>query len=289
MVRPSDSHFDYLTVGHVTHDAIEQPASGTIHQPGGSAFYSALQAARLGLSTLIVTQGIPGEIEALLEPYLGELELHVIPADHTTLLSTRGCGAKRSQRVLAWAGPIVDPPELDTEVLHLAPVARETPTAWNGRAALVGVTPQGLIRRWGRDGRVSLVPLDSTALPYHFDAAAIGEQEQESCQALFEAAREQGAPVAVTAGPRPTTVRLPAGGAAAPTAVVPLPDVCDDLGAGDVFAAAFFVALSEGRTPLDAAAFGNAAATVRIAGVGPGAIGNRAQIEAILRGGGYKR
>jgi ribokinase len=52
----------------------------------------------------------------------------------------------------------------------------------------------------------------------------------------------------------------------------------EDLGAGDVFAAAFFVALSEGRSPLEAATFGNAAAAVRIAGTGPGAIGTRAAI-----------
>ncbi len=71
--------YDYVTVGHVTCDAVEHPTGRTISQPGGTAFYSALQAARLGMRTLIVTQGVPGEIEALLAPYRDELELHVIP------------------------------------------------------------------------------------------------------------------------------------------------------------------------------------------------------------------
>jgi len=70
-------HFDYVTVGHVTRDAIEHPTRGTLYRVGGSAFYSALQAARLGLRALILTQGVPGEIEELIEPYRDELELRV--------------------------------------------------------------------------------------------------------------------------------------------------------------------------------------------------------------------
>ena len=56
----------------------------------------------------------------------------------------------------------------------------------------------------------------------------------------------------------------------------------DDLGAGDVFAAAFFIALREERPPVEAAAFANAAAAVRIGGAGPGAVGERGAIEARL-------
>lgn len=306
MDRPPDTHFDYVTIGHVTCDAIKHATHGTIHQAGGSAFYGALQAARLGLRTLILTQGVPGEIEALLAPYLGELDLHVIPAEHTTTLSTHGSGATRSQRVLAWAGPIVEQVELDTAILHLAPVARETPVAWRGRADFVGITPQGLVRSWEQDERVPLVHLDTGSLlgdiplaapggeplrgeispvaldadllPDSFDAAVISERECHDCRALFSAARRCGAHVAVTAGSRPTTVHLPGGGSVVQTPLPPTAAVRDDIGAGDVFAAAFFVALAGGGAPLEAATFGNAAAAVRIAGVGPGAIGRRAAI-----------
>jgi sugar/nucleoside kinase (ribokinase family) len=61
-----------------------------------------------------------------------------------------------------------------------------------------------------------------------------------------------------------------------------LEDAVDDLGAGDVFAAAFFIALSDGRSPLAAASFANAAAAVRMCGTGADAIGGRAAIEARL-------
>jgi hypothetical protein len=306
------SHHDYIAVGHVTRDMIEDRAGKAVSQPGGGAFYSGLQAARLGLRTLIVTQGRPQEIRALLEPFSDEFELRVIPAEHTTTLSTRGSGAQRSQRLLAWAGPILEPLTLDTRILHLAPVARETPTTWQGHSHFVGLTPQGLVRRWELDedvplvqldagsllgdvplatgahealfGDISPVDLDPNLLPEHFSAAVISEDECRSCHALFTVARRGGAYVAVTAGSRPTTVHLPtpAAGSVLQTEVPRFVEARDDLGAGDVFAAAFFVALSEGRNPLEAATFANAAAALRIASVGPGAIASRARIEETL-------
>src|SRR2546429_8874944 len=59
------ARFDYTTVGHVTIDVL---ADGS-RRPGGTAFYSALQASRLGLRALILTRGAVPEIERLLEPY----------------------------------------------------------------------------------------------------------------------------------------------------------------------------------------------------------------------------
>jgi sugar/nucleoside kinase (ribokinase family) len=274
--------YDYVTVGHVTLDLIEDRPGGTVAQPGGGAFYSALQAARLGLRTLIVTQGAPGQIQELLAPYANELDLHVIPAPRTTTLATTGGGSTRSQRVLAWAGPIAEPVALSGSIVHLAAVARETPTAWSGEAGFVGLTPQGLVREWLPNQPTTLVALDPNTLPARFDAAVIGERERDGCAALFEAARHAGAPVAVTAGARPTMV-YPAGGGPVVRAAVPsTAAVRDDLGAGDVFAAAFFVALFEGMSAAGAAAFGNVAAALRVGGVGAEAIGRRAEIEAAL-------
>jgi sugar/nucleoside kinase (ribokinase family) len=298
--------FDYVTVGHVTRDAIERNGHSTVHRVGGSALYSALQAARLGLRALILTQGVPSEIEALLAPYHAELELRVIPAEHTTTLSTRGTGAERSQRVLAWAGPIVEPIEIDTAILHLAPVARETPVSWSGRTDFVGITPQGLIRAWRQDEDVSIVQLDAgsliadaplappvggaaarevlpaaldpASLPCRFDAAVISDHERDCSRALFSAARECGAPVAVTAESQPTTIHLPESETILQTPAPPAVQARDDIGAGDVFAAGFFVALADGHSPVEAAIAGNKAAAFRIAGIGPGAIGRRVEL-----------
>lgn len=302
--------YDYLAVGHVTCDLVADGRGGETRRPGGSAFYSALQAARLGLRAAIVTQGVPAEIESLLAPYAGEVDLQVLPAEHTTTLATRGDGAGRVQRMLTWAGPIERLPLVDASILHLAPVARETPPLWQGNADFVGITPQGLVREWalaGEDvptsaldasslladvplvplarepvaGEIELVELDPALLPARFDAAAISEHECAACHSLFNAARGCDASVAVTAGSRPTTVHVVERGAPHVFQAAASRPACvrDDLGAGDVFAAAFFVALFEGRDAQAAAMFANAAAALRIAGSGADAIETRQRIE----------
>ncbi len=267
------SGFDYVTVGHVTVDVLED---GT-RRPGGGAFYSALQAARLGQRTLILTKGNPAEVQELLAPHREEFELRVLPAEHTTTLLTSGTGKERRQRVLAWAGPIVEPLEVDTAILHLAAVARETPTRWSGHADFVGLTPQGLLREWGKDGEVALTPPDPQMLPQRFDALVLSERERDSCKELLAGPGI----VAVTAGSEPTELRL-ANGTIERVAVAARGQPRDDLGAGDVFAAAFFIALREGRPPAEAAAYGHAAAAVRLAGVGARAVGDTRAIAAAL-------
>ena len=142
---------DYTTVGHVTVDVLPDGS----RRIGGTAFYSALQAARLGLRTLIITRGAAAEIEELVAPYRDELELEILPAERTTTLDTAGWGHGRRQRVRAWAGPLPEDLVLDTAILHLAPVAREIPMRWRGRAGFVGLTPQGLVREFSpRDAGV---------------------------------------------------------------------------------------------------------------------------------------
>ena len=122
-----DTSFDYVTVGHVTVDVIDEGSDATRRQPGGGAFYSALQASRLGLRTLIVTRGNEPELSTLLAPYTPEVDIHVIPSEHTTTLATSWQAGVRTQRVLAWAGSIDRLPSFESPILHLAPVARETP------------------------------------------------------------------------------------------------------------------------------------------------------------------
>jgi hypothetical protein len=278
----ADLHFDYTTVGHVTIDVLEDGSS----QAGGAAFYSALQAARLGLRSLIITRGLQPEIEQALEPYREELHLWVLPARHTTTLQTSGSGSHRVQRVLAWAGPIAQDLELDTSILHLAPVARESPTRWRGGATFVGLTPQGLVREWrGPRKQIRTAPPTRTAMRIagQCDAVVVSEHERASCTELIARASAAGALVAVTAGGRPNTIVEPSG-AEVELHVPAIEQPCDDLGAGDVFAAAFFIALADGRCALDAARFANAAAAVRMGGIGAGAgaIGGLAEIDARL-------
>lgn len=287
----NDLHFDYTTIGHVTIDVLEDGS----RRAGGSAFYSALQASRLGQRALIITRGVPAEIEQALAAHRHELELQVLPATHTTTLSTVGIGPARSQRVLAWAGPIEDAcAVVDTSILHLAPVARESAPSWSGRAGFVGLTPQGLARTWsaGPDGpdrpgaAMTLAAPTAAAvqLAAGCNALVVNDQERTFCAELIAAASDAGATVAITAGERPSTILAP-DGSALELEVPPLARPIDDLGAGDVFAAAFFIALADGRSPQDSARFANAAAAVRMQGLGADAVGGREAIEARLQTG----
>jgi sugar/nucleoside kinase (ribokinase family) len=295
--------FDYTAVGHVTIDVMEDGA----RRAGGTAFYSALQAARLGRRTLIVTRGVPAEIEELLEPHAAEIELAVEPARETTTLLTSGAGAMRKQQVLAWAGPIADGLAFDTEILHLAPIARETPSSWRGRTGFLGLTPQGLVREWTLPGgEISIAAPGDKPRPIEHgrspepprrgrartsppeavgacDGLVVSELELAGCAEVVARARAAGAVTAVTAGPAPTRLLLPDGSQVA-VAVPDLQDPVEDLGAGDVFAAAFFIALAESGEAQSAAAFANAAAAVRMSGHGAHAIGDRAAVEARLLG-----
>ncbi len=277
MSRPA---FDYVAVGHVTVDVLldssdDDPSRG-VRQPGGGAFYSALQAARLGLRTLICTRGAPEELGELLAPYADELTVRIEPARRTTTLLTQGRGAERVQRVLAWAGPVEAPAEVGAEILHLAPVARETPAAWPGGARFVGLTPQGLVRAWAAGGELVPAELARERVPARCDAIVFSAHERERCAELASLCGEP--VVAITAGAGATCV-LRAGADPVEVEACSVPPPHDDLGAGDVFAAAFFVALHEGMDAACAARFGHAAAAARIAGLGARAIGDRDAIE----------
>lgn len=295
--------FDYTAAGHITIDVLADGSS----RPGGGAFYSALQASRLGLRTLIITRGRAREIERLLEPYSAELELSVQPAAHTTTLQSRDGDSE--QRVLAWAGPIEEPPTVDTDILHFAPVARETGRQWRGNARFIGLTPQGLVRAWDATGeRMRLCELSGEQLPERLDAVVISEHERGRCGVLFaersadradvagDSANADGLPVgtrgaplvAVTDAHRATVLYL----AAAESLALEVPrvaQVVDDTGAGDVFAAAFFYALASDSTPRAAITFASAAAAVRLGGKGPNGVGTRDAIEHRMHGAAHAR
>lgn len=283
------ARYDYVAIGHVTLDLIEGHPDGPRSQPGGGAFYSALQAARLGLRTLIVTKGVRAEIDAMLAPYREELDVHVLPSKSTTTLATWCTGGERVQRVRAWAGPIDEPLagrtlESPAAIVHFAPVARETTAEVWMPSELVGLTPQGLVRAWNADGRIRPVPLERTMLPRRIDAAVLSASEQADCAPLLEQARAANGPVvAVTAGVEPTELHLPDGGLTQVPAVA-VENVLDDLGAGDVFAAAFFIALQCGEPAPRAARFASGAAAVKVMGTGPSAIGGRQDVERLLAG-----
>lgn len=278
----ADSHIaegrlDYLAIGHVTVDVLPDGS----RRAGGSALYAALQAARLGGRAMILTRGARQEVEQLLEPYLDELALVVQPAAATTTLQTDWSAGQRRQRLLAWAGPIERQPLPSTRVLHLAPVAAELDWTPSSPESFVGLTPQGLLRRWagpGAEVRLDVPPPAAVALARGCDAIVLSAEEQTACAAMLAEASAAGALVAVTAGTAPTELLLP-DGQTLQAPVQGLANPVDDLGAGDVYASALFLALADGQPVGAAAERASAAARLRVQGSGPGAVARAAQLE----------
>jgi sugar/nucleoside kinase (ribokinase family) len=275
-VRDRATGYDYVAIGHVTIDRMGEGRE----QVGGTAAYSGIQAARLGQKTLIITRGERAVIDRLLEPFADELDVWVQDDERTTTLLTQGSGLGRCQRIIAWAGEI-DPVEIgDASVVHLAPVSGEVQAGTAGSpSCFVGITPQGMARRWGPDGRIELARLPPAALPNPCSALVISEAELDACGDAFAFAVKRGAVGAITHGERSAEIRTAERSFSAP---VPAITAVDELGAGDVFAAALFVSLAAGERPSRAAAFAQAAASLRVAGRGPAAIGDAASITRLL-------
>jgi len=115
---------------------------------------------------------------------------------------------------------------------------------------------------------------------YH-DAVVLSETEEGLAAEFVASARRTGL-VAVTRGARGCTLLDNRGAYEVPALHLPPEAIVDDTGAGDVFAAAFFIALAEGRPPAAAARFAHAAAALSLGGHGVGAIAPRAAIERAL-------
>ncbi|MBA3944709.1 MAG: ribokinase [Herpetosiphonaceae bacterium] len=259
---------DYLVIGHITADLLPD---GSV-QPGGTALYAALTAHRLGLRTAILTACAPELDLGWLPP---ELQLLRKPAVESTTFSNRYSGQRRTQYLLHQAQPISLewlPAEWEQPaIVHLGPVDQEVPmVARHFPKALVGATPQGWLRGWEADGKVWLQPqilkeLDLRAIR----VLVLSEEDIEGDETIIEELIGRVPTVVLTRAERGATTwqagqrfDVPA----FPTTVV------DPTGAGDVFAAAFFMAMWQNKAVEVATRWANATASFSIAGQGTNAL-----------------
>jgi 1D-myo-inositol 3-kinase len=280
---------DYLAIGHPTID--EGTPQGDVI--GGTVVYASVQAARLGWRAGFVGRADAAELAPFLAPFGSEVAAQLQPSDRTTRFRNVAEGDARTQWVRAVAPPVdvpALPPDEDRpppRVVHVAPVAREVDLgamAVSVAGEVVGVTPQGLIRRWGEDGRVVLVPLGPDAgrdeVAARVDVVVVAEEERPYVEALTRAVRGRGGLVVVTRGSQGCLVETADGAQGVPA--LPVVEAVDRTGAGDVFAAALLVGLAEGRPVTDAVRFAMVAASCSIEGLGPAAIAGREAIERRL-------
>ena len=294
---------DYLIIGHITAD-LNDDGSVTL---GGTALYSGLAAAPMGASVAILTRGRYGETIAGMDvPGLGEfadrLQVVVQDADAPTTFTNHYLGSSRTQQIKHWAGPIdlrgLPPHWGNAKIVHLGPVADEIdPRRISGlTTGFLGVTPQGWMREWPKDrgGRVNLVPLRLPVdLVNRIDSAVVSDEEIFNAREFIERVGERRLSV-VTRGPEGATiyhslgsdVQVQPGHKAYRTIDIPgVPVKVKSLtGAGDVFAAAFFMKASErNSSALEAGRFANAVAALSLRELGAGVVPEKSEVDELMR------
>jgi sugar/nucleoside kinase (ribokinase family) len=270
---------DFLVIGHVAKDL-----AGGGYRLGGTAAYSALTARNLGRSVGVVTSAGP-DLE--LGRPLNGIDLVCLPSLVSTTFANVYGGEQRNQYINAVAERISEhsiPSEwIRTPVVHLGPIAGEFGEEMIGLfpSSLVGLTPQGWLREWDAQGRVSPKQWRraSEFLP-RIDALIVSEEDLQGQAGALRTSLELPRVAVVTAGRDGATLHYEGETFhCAPRRT----QVVDPTGAGDVFAAAFLVRLDETNDPHQAARFANVAASLSLERAGVESAPERAQIESHLK------
>jgi sugar/nucleoside kinase (ribokinase family) len=250
------SAVDYLVIGHLSLDQVNR---GTARM-GGSVAYAGGTALALGCRVAAVTSAVRRELPP--RPVPG-MRWRRVPARRSTRFESLTTAAGRQLRLLGRAAPLVlaDVPRAwrRAAIVHLAPIAGEVDPQLVQRldAALIGLTPQGWLRRWDGGGgvRPRFWPLAETVFP-RASAVILSEEDLESWRDL-DAYRRWARLLVLTQGRRGCTVFWDGTWRQVDAARVAERDAT---GAGDIFAAAFLTHLWRHADPWRAARFANAVA-----------------------------
>jgi 1D-myo-inositol 3-kinase len=284
---------DFLAIGHATHDRTPDG-----YRRGGTVCYAAVTARRLGRRPGILTrasadglsvQETPGLPENVTAPRGNELEgvsIHLLPSPVSTTFVNIYRDGKRTQVLETRAEPIgvLDLPTAwsGVPVVLLGPIAAELGSSWVGQFpnSIMGITPQGWMRRWDDRGHVSFARWEG-AEPYlrRADAVILSREDVGGDEAYIAELAMQARTLLVTDAWRPVMLYHAGSRYAVPTR--PAQEV-DPTGAGDVFAAGFLIGLAETGDPLAAARFATAVASMSVEGTGMSAIPDRTRVDEWL-------
>lgn len=251
------SHPDFITIGHITHDLVN---GGTI--VGGSSLYSGIMAKRLGKKVGVVTcVGQDFHHWEVLE----ETEVVYSLAPSTTTFANIYLDGTRQQSILKVADPIhsqiIPPTWYNAEIVHICPVANEVSLDTVGlfKGSLIGVTPQGWMRKWDSRGEIKAKKWEQAGDILRFAQVLILSEDDilgdegriyeylKLVEVLILTRGKKGAVLYY----HQNHYHIPAFRTI----------VLDQTGAGDVFASAFLIRYSQTKDPLRSAEFATCAAS----------------------------
>ncbi len=268
---------DYLIIGNLSCDITPDGP-----RLGGTAAYAGLTSQALGLRVGVVTAW-GGEISLDL---LNGIKVQCIPAQHSTSFENIYSHEGRIQYIHYNAPDItsINIPEawLHTPIIHIGPIAGEGKSLVNGnfRTSLVGLTPQGWLRKWDGAGRVGNGEWpEAREMLTHAGAAVLSIEDVGGDEDQIEEMALECRVLAVTEGP--AGARLYWNGDLRRFRA-PLLEEVDATGAGDIFAAAFFWRLYVTRDPWEAARFATHLASFSIKRKGLDGIPTQEEIRTCL-------
>jgi sugar/nucleoside kinase (ribokinase family) len=268
---------DYLIIGHVTHDLIP-PGS----RLGGTAAYSALTAQALGLRVGVVTASGP---ETSLDALHG---IPVVSAPSSQSTTFENIYAKNGRRQVLHhrASPLSFDSVPDawrrTPIIHLGPVAQEVaailPDSFS--PSLLGLTPQGWLRAWDESGQVQQTDWESAEQALgRAGAVALSVEDVGGDEERIEFMAAHTRILAVTEAAAGS--RLYWHGDQRRFRAPQMYEI-DATGAGDIFAAAFFIRLLTTQDPWEAARFATQLSALSVTRKGLEGIPTAEEIQACM-------
>jgi len=269
---------DYLVIGHVTQDLT---AEGPLL--GGTASYSALTAKALGMRVGIVTA-----CESTLA--LNELDgiaISALDSEFTTtfenIITSKGRIQYLHHRAAMLDASLIPETWRNTPIVHFGPVDQEVDTNLIRifPDSFIGMTLQGYFRGWDKDKRVhfSEWPEASYVLE-KVSAAVFSVEDVDNDENRIEDMMSSIRALAVTEGA--TGARVYWNGELR-RFIPPKKNVVDEIGAGDIFATAFFVRFYNTHDAWEAARFATLLAANSVTRPGLKGIPTTAEVQASMQ------
>lgn len=265
---------EYLAIGHAAHDLT---ANGP--RLGGTVAYSTLTARALGVKAGIVTAvGKETPLDAL-----NGIPVVSIETPNSTIFENIYTRTGRVQYLRAQATRIDfnSVPKLwrKTGIIHLGPIANEMDAVLpdDFSPAFLGVTPQGWMRTWDAEGRVSRAEWSNAeSILQKANAVVISREDVNGDNEIIEQMAHQTRILVVTEAAEGCVLHW--NGDRRRFRALNVNEV-DATGAGDIFAAAFFIRLLNTRDPWEAARFATLVASYSVTRVGLDGIPTAEEIE----------
>jgi len=284
---------NFLAIGHITHDLTPDG-----FRFGGTVSFASVTARRLGWQPGILTRVTPEGLlqgPAPTEPVdviapdgspLAGTPIHLLPSATSTTFTNIYRDGVRTQVVAELAEPVM-PADLpaawtDVPVVLLGPLVKDVPASWTAvfPRALLGVTPQGWMRRWDAAGHVSPTRWENAASFLHrADVAVLSREDVGGDDDYIADLARLARFLVITDGWHGATIYMDGASQRVPPRST---SEVDPTGAGDVFATSFLLRLAETGDPLVAARFANVTASMSVEAPGMDSIPYRDRVEEWL-------